>query len=366
MRPPEAGHALPDWPAGLFPPELGTARGHLTDHLLRQIGPDGALRDPCGSRVLESALLLALLDRTGTPSDFGAARSRLVRFLRHPRRHGSRWDEIFSATVLGKQTRSAPAHGAADDFIARAPQFTAPRKRLLFQAIFVMLGSEPSSSGCELFPPRGLHPWASMQVTATKVVLVDAAARAELIGSEDIALLLSTQRPGEVWEGNLLIHLLVLHALSRLPGNVITVMDGIRTVLLHQRDDGGVPFVTDTDTWTAVTAGLALCNAGAPRGSLDRIAQHVLRLQHPSGAGLTRITPGWQIPTAPQSPWNSCTCRIRTPTAPQSSAASKPCSPFVGGWRVPHLRRHSFRSMHDRRSDQRFGSAGLPVPAHHG
>ncbi|WP_326608824.1 terpene cyclase/mutase family protein [Streptomyces scopuliridis] len=283
MRPPEAGHALPDWPAGLFPPELGTARGHLTDHLLRQIGPDGALRDPCGSRVLESALLLALLDRTGTPSDFGAARSRLVRFLRHPRRHGSRWDEIFSATVLGKQTRSAPAHGAADDFIARAPQFTAPRKRLLFQAIFVMLGSEPSSSGCELFPPRGLHPWASMQVTATKVVLVDAAARAELIGSEDIALLLSTQRPGEVWEGNLLIHLLVLHALSRLPGNVITVMDGIRTVLLHQRDDGGVPFVTDTDTWTAVTAGLALCNAGAPRGSLDRIAQHVLRLQHPSG-----------------------------------------------------------------------------------
>jgi squalene-hopene/tetraprenyl-beta-curcumene cyclase len=283
MRPPDAGHVLPNWPAGLFPPGLGTARSRLTDRLLQRIGLDGALRDPCESRVLESALLLALLDRTGRSSDFHAARSRLVCYLHQPHRHGGSWDEAFTATVLSKRTGAASADRAADDFIARAPMFTGPRKRLLFQAILVMLGSEPPSGGCELFPSHGLHPWASIQVTAAKVVLADPAARSDMIGSEDVALLLSTQRPGEVWEGNLLIHLLVLHALSRLPGNVTTVRDGIRTALLHQRDDGGVPFVTDTDTWTAVTAGLALRTAGAPRDSLDRIAQHVLRLQHPSG-----------------------------------------------------------------------------------
>ncbi|MFF7655722.1 prenyltransferase/squalene oxidase repeat-containing protein [Streptomyces sp. NPDC007983] len=206
-----------------------------------------------------------------------------MRYLHQPHRHGSSWDEAFTAIVLRKRAQAASAYRAADDFAARAPRFTGPRKRLVFQAILVMLGSEPPSGGCELFPRHGLHPWASIQVTAAKVVLAYAAARSDMIGSEDVALLLSTQRPGEVWEGNLLIHLLVLHALSRLPGNVTTVRDGIRTALLHQRDDGGVPFVTDTDTWTAVTAGLALRTAGAPRGSLERIAQHVLRLQHPSG-----------------------------------------------------------------------------------
>lgn len=283
MRPPEAGHLLPGWPAGLFPPGLDTARVRLTARLLRRIGLDGALRDPCESRVLESALLLALLDRTGRPGDFHAASSRLMRYLCQPHRHGSSWDEAFTATVLRKRTRIAATDRAVDDLVARAPLFTGPRKRLLFQAVLVMLGSEAPPDRCEPFPLQGLHPWASIQVTAAKVVLADAAARAETIGSGEVALLLSTQRPGRVWEGNLLIHLLVLHALSRLPGNVTTVRDGIRTALLHQRDDGGVPFVTDTDTWTAVTAGLALRTARAPYGSLDRIAQHVLRLQHPGG-----------------------------------------------------------------------------------
>ena len=52
-------------------------------------------------------------------------------------------------------------------------------------------------------PSHGLHPWASIQVTAAKVVLADPASRTGMIGSEDVGLLLTTQRPGEVWEGNL-------------------------------------------------------------------------------------------------------------------------------------------------------------------
>lgn len=33
---------------------------------------------------------------------------------------------------------------------------------------------------------------------------------------------------------------------------------GLSTALRHQREDGGLPFVTDTDTWSTVVVGLAL------------------------------------------------------------------------------------------------------------
>jgi len=57
MRPPEAGHVLPDWPAGLFPPGLGTARGRLTDRLLRRIGLSGERLDHIRRRIIAAVII---------------------------------------------------------------------------------------------------------------------------------------------------------------------------------------------------------------------------------------------------------------------------------------------------------------------
>lgn len=96
-------------------------------------------------------------------------------------------------------------------------------------------------------------------------------------------LLLDTQSRTHLWEGNILIHLSALHALSGLPGTEQTVREGLRRVVAHQRPDGGFPFVTDTDTWCTATAGVALLASGAPRDVLDRIAAHLEERQLPGG-----------------------------------------------------------------------------------
>ncbi|MGI5479292.1 prenyltransferase/squalene oxidase repeat-containing protein [Streptomyces lavendofoliae] len=277
---------LARWQPALFPPALASCRARLSERLLERIGPDGALRDPCRSRVLESALTLALLDLIGHAHRFGAVRDRLVRYLRRQRHLSDAWDEAFTATVLGRHRGSAVHQRMAEEFVARTPAFTGWRKRLLAKSLFVMLGGPAPAVAAEDLAGELLHPWAAVQVAAARTVLAHGAGRSDLVRDQDISLLLSTQQPGQlgrVWEGNVLIHLMVLHALARLPGHEPAVARGVSTVLRQQRDDGGIPFVTDTDTWCTVVAGLALHTAGAPSQTLRPVAAHLMSLQRPDG-----------------------------------------------------------------------------------
>ncbi|MFD6185937.1 prenyltransferase/squalene oxidase repeat-containing protein [Streptomyces goshikiensis] len=175
---------------------------------------------------------------------------------------------------------------AVEEFLAQAPDFTGPRKRALLDAVLHLLGvtsatAEPPAPAA--FSSRGLHLWARVQVTAVKVVLAHASGAIAYVHEDDVALLRSTQHPGIVWEGNLLIHLSVLHALTLMPGHDQLVGQGIRTALAHQRPDGGMPFICDEDTWITATAGVALHAAGAGQPALDSIARRLLALQQPDG-----------------------------------------------------------------------------------
>ncbi|MFD5142672.1 prenyltransferase/squalene oxidase repeat-containing protein [Streptomyces sp. NPDC058401] len=272
----------PHWPPAAFPAGLGPATLRLRTHIQNRIDADGALRSPCHSRVLESVLLLALLDRTHRAP---AARHRLADYLAAHRSSVDPMDRLLARTALDR--RPDPA-GLPDmeRFLAQAPDFTGPRKRALLQAILLLLGAarEPGLPDPEAFSHRGLHSWAQVQVTAVKTVLAHAHGHPYLIDERDVGLLRSTQRANTVWEGNLLIHLSVLHALARLPGQHHLVVQGIRTALEHQRADGGMPFICDEDTWVTATAGVALHAAGAPGPVLDAIAGRLLRLQHPDGS----------------------------------------------------------------------------------
>ncbi|MDG4830585.1 terpene cyclase/mutase family protein [Solwaraspora sp. WMMD1047] len=164
--------------------------------------------------------------------------------------------------------------------IERSPTFTGPRKRALVDGVVTALGGSAEhapSSYQHVLQRNGLHSWAQVQVTALKGLLC------ETFDDEDVRVLLATQRLPEVWEGNLLIHLFALHALQRLPGTESVVADGVRKALQHVRSDGSAPFVTDTDTWCTVTAGVALAAAGAPQRVLDRVADRLVRCQQPAG-----------------------------------------------------------------------------------
>ncbi|WP_395575804.1 prenyltransferase/squalene oxidase repeat-containing protein [Streptomyces sp. BK79] len=240
------------------------------------------MRDACRSRVLETALALALVKRCG--SDFHDARDRLVRHVERHLGSASLMDAAVAATVLGRSTGHPARHRALDDIISRVPDFTGPRKRVLVHAIFTMLGAATDQADIagQAVDVSALHPWAEVQAVAVNAILGRAAGRGRA-GRDAVTLLAATQRPGTVWEGNLFIHLSVLHALVDVPGMESVVGAGLSTALRHQREDGGLPFVTDTDTWSTVVAGLALCGAGAPREVLHRIARHLVNVQHVNG-----------------------------------------------------------------------------------
>ncbi|MFE7932800.1 prenyltransferase/squalene oxidase repeat-containing protein [Streptomyces sp. NPDC057456] len=289
--------SLPRWPPTALPAGLAPAMVRLRGHLQSRIGPDGGVRDPCHSRVLESALLLALLDRTRLQP---SARSRLATYLSRHRDSTEPLDRLLARAALDR--RPDPADQLdLDHFLAHAPNFTGPRKRALLHAILLLLGGTPGTQMplSEAFSLRGLHTWARVQVTAVKAVLAHGHGATGSISEGDLELLRSTQRPGTVWEGNLLIHLSVLHALALLPGHDRLVADGVRTALQHQCPDGGMPFICDEDTWLTATAAVAVHTAAAPAAVLETLA---LRLR-----GLQQTDGGWSYTERAQLPDVDCT-----------------------------------------------------------
>ncbi|MFF1794205.1 prenyltransferase/squalene oxidase repeat-containing protein [Kitasatospora sp. NPDC058263] len=290
MRPATITTHLPHWPRTAFPGDLGPATVRLRSHLERRVEADGAVRSPCRSRVLESTLLAVLLGRTGMEP---AAHARLAGYLAAHRDSPRPLDRLLVRAALGDPAASSIPLDVAD-FLSHAPDFTSARKRAFLHAVLLLLGVTPAAAppAPGAFSPQGLHSWAHVQMTAVKVVL--AHAHRQSVPASDIALLCSTQRPAVLWEGNLLIHLSVLHALALTPGRRRVVAAGIRTALRYQRPDGGMPFIADEDTWVTANAAVALHTTGAPQAVTDAVARRLVTLQHPGGgwsytqdAGLT-------------------------------------------------------------------------------
>jgi squalene-hopene/tetraprenyl-beta-curcumene cyclase len=267
------------WPPRLFPGRLNEGARRLRKRLVGRVEHCGAVREPCRSRVLETALMLRLLERTALRPQW----QRLRDYLERHRESNDSLDRLLVAAALGSTKK--PELIFIDRCVALAPQFTSHRKRALLAAIFALFGTEPSFTVVDnsAFSTIGMHSWAAVQVTAAKVILATMARIPQNLCEQDIALLISTQLRPHVWEGNILIHLSVLHALAGIPDCDRLVNEGIEKALEHQREDGGMPFISDADTWCTATAGVALGAAGVPREELYRIADYLVSQQRPNG-----------------------------------------------------------------------------------
>ncbi|WP_424637367.1 prenyltransferase/squalene oxidase repeat-containing protein [Embleya sp. AB8] len=277
----------------MFVPELPVATARLRRRVADSVRPDGAVRGPCRSRVLESALLLRLLERAGLEADH---HRRVAGFLAG-RLDGAEPLDRLLATIALRHADDPDEHGAGhllDRFLERAPAFLTARKRVLLETVLTLLGP-PRRAARRPFDPNAfdtgnLHPWAHVQTVALKVALADLTGHADRVTHAELRLLVDTQQTPGVWEGNLLVHLLVLHALADRPHLDGLIVNGVAKALVHQRADGGVPFVTDTDTWCAVTAGVALDASGAPYEVRRRIGDHLAAGQ--------RVDGGWSYTDA--------------------------------------------------------------------
>lgn len=294
------------WPEGVDPDEVRHATSRLVSYVSGRVDADGAIREECGSRVLESALALSLMTRTGADSP---ARGRLLTFLRGHQESPDRLERVLaSLAVAGAAGRRIEGDAElvgqlAAGILGSAPDFISARRQLMVYAVLSVLGC-PLPADAELpgggeVPTDLLHSWAVVQQASIMLIVATATGVRNEATEAALDTLLATDPAATVWEGYVLMHLLVLHALASVPGHEDIVSRGLETLLEHQRADGGFPFILELHNWCTSTGGLALSAAGAEPELLRGMAR--MLAAHQGGAplrSLTRGTPltgGWSM-----------------------------------------------------------------------
>jgi squalene-hopene/tetraprenyl-beta-curcumene cyclase len=298
MKPPDATRSDQlAWPAEIDPERLRQATSRLLAHVSGKVEPDGAIRDQCQSRVLESALALSLMTRTGTASP---ARDRLLGFLQAQRDAPEDFDRVLAALAVRRATGQPAAGDAAlvgrltDAVLGAAPEFISARRRMMVHAVLSVLGCPlppgtlPTPGG--KVPTDPLHSWAVVQQAAVTLILAAVAGVGNAATEAALDTLTATHPERTVWEGYVLMHLLTLHALAGVPGQEATVRGGLETLLRYQRADGGFPFIAELHNWCTSTVGTGLAAAGAPSGLLRAMAG--MLAAHQGGASARSLTRG--------------------------------------------------------------------------
>lgn len=275
----------PDGRPGPLPPPLLEAasqgRNRLLRHLVSRIDLDGAIREQCGSRILESALLLRLLQKEGANE---AAQARLAAYLESAEPDGE-LSMIIADAALG---RGNPQR--ASQYLASFSHDTGSRKSLLIRTLFALFGLVPFVDllGAQPIRYMGFASWTEVTLCAIKLLRAHALRQNEPAAELEsdrafLASRLGSAGPGRVYEGNLLAHLIALFALqTRGPGDPL-LRDGVASMLRYQRSDGGVPFITGQEIWVTALAGAAMAGTGGDRTFLIPMADKVASWQLPDG-----------------------------------------------------------------------------------
>lgn len=281
MRPPIEAPSTPiPWPAEVSRQHVRHATSRLIAHVSSRIDADGVIREECRSRVLESALALTLMTRTGTAAP---ARERVLAFLESHLDTPHEFDRVLATLAIGRATGRPVSDDAGlidkltDTMLGAAPEFISTRRRRMLYAVLSVLGC-PLPAGVvpaadERAPTDPIHSWAAVQQAGVTLILASAAGVSNQATSAALRTLTATRPEARVWEGYVLLHLLTLHALAGVPGQEEIVRGGVDQLLHYQRDDGGFPFVAEMQGWTTSTAAIALAAAGARPGLLRTVAE---------------------------------------------------------------------------------------------
>jgi squalene-hopene/tetraprenyl-beta-curcumene cyclase len=176
-------YSVQRWDAGSFPPGIDRIRSEMVRRIQQRANADGAVHDPCASRILESALAVRLMEGA---DGFSVPLARARTFLAGQQRAGGFFYHAFAADC-----REPGQPDFVDKTIAKVPDFLARRKRAQVEAYGFILGYRPELVwDPESFSLDGLHGWAQVQVTAAKVIAAHATDRIELISDDDVRLLL--------------------------------------------------------------------------------------------------------------------------------------------------------------------------------
>jgi squalene-hopene/tetraprenyl-beta-curcumene cyclase/sporulenol synthase len=298
MRPLNASRPAPlPWSADIDPDRVHLAMSRLRDHVISKVDAEGAIRDECDSRVLESALALTLMSRIGVASP---ARDRVLAYVQARLDSPQEFDRVLATLAVGTAVEWAPARDTdlieklTDAVLGSAPEFISARRRKMLYAVLSVLGcplpADVAPSPDEVPPTDPTHAWNVVQQAAVTLILANAAKVSSPATDAALTTLTAIEPAKSVWEGYVLMHLLTLHALAGVPGQEATVRAGLDAVLQHQREDGGFPFIAEMHHWCSATAGIGLAATGAPQELLLRMAGRLAH--HRGGAPLPDLSRG--------------------------------------------------------------------------
>lgn len=265
---------------GRWSPGLLRCRDQLAHRVLAQIPPTGLVNAHCESRVLESALLLCLLERESLePGAVGRLRRYLTAQLATA--EPDALQAAFARVALG--------HAGTDGDIVRTAlssfdHFTAARKQTTFQTLLAELGAaEFPLDALAASGTPGQQSWLRLEMAAVKVMAAYGTGTQAAVTAADWARLTRAVQPGPVWEGNHLARLLGLFALRHQPGYRARVREALRRIAGELRPDGGLPFVTGMRVFATAIAGIALNRTSFEGALIARLADAVAAEQHPDG-----------------------------------------------------------------------------------
>src|SRR4051794_36332003 len=216
MKVPNVTRSAPiRWPAGVNPDHVREATSRLLARVSGRVEPDGAIRDACESRVLESALALSLMTRTGVCSP---ARDRVLAFVEAHQDSPEKLDRVLAMLAVRRATGRASDGDAAlvaklaDGVLGAAPRFISARRRAMVCAVLSVLGCPlPAdvTAAVEAEPPSDpMHSWAAVQQAAVTLILAAAAGISNKATRDALDTVIATDPATAVWEGYVLMHLL--------------------------------------------------------------------------------------------------------------------------------------------------------------
>ncbi|MBB5109804.1 prenyltransferase/squalene oxidase repeat-containing protein [Streptomyces spectabilis] len=212
-----------------------------------------------------------------------ATQAAIRRFLATTRAAGrlSEIDRVLLAAVLDRQ---AP-YGAevVDDLMKRFDHFTAARKRVLLQSILYAVGAIDTVvlPDRATFAAEQFQAWKQVEMTAGKCLILHARGLQSRVDEQDLTALAAAVRPDRIWEGNILVQLMIMHALRRYPGYGDVIRSGLPPLLAAQRPDGGFSLAVSIEC--TGFGGMSLIEAGVGGELATRIGQWLVSGQTTSG-----------------------------------------------------------------------------------
>jgi squalene-hopene/tetraprenyl-beta-curcumene cyclase len=233
---------------------------------------------PAKSRALETALTMHVLRQANIEP---AWQERLRGYLI---KHADGADAMSRLAA-----RAALGHARPDDMTGllhsttRELEYGQRRKRALLLMLMVELGCLPFERARvdpDDFAAQAAHRFSQIYCAALRMIHRRHAGGEALQGGHDAALLESSQMPNGSWEQQSLITLMAMMGLGPAHPAFRRGLEHLRRV---EREDGGIPFIEDQDTWMTAAAGLAL-RAGRARPEVQReVARFIASRQHTNG-----------------------------------------------------------------------------------